>query len=344
MSLKSIAFITFGMLISAFPGLAQTNRGGITGTVFDPTGAVVPAAAITLTNVGTNQKMREKTSSSGAYSLPSLEPVTYNIEVEAAGFQQKARREYQGRHGQHRNRGYHARDRLGIVGGDGAGGRGAWSTLRTARSVPRSRERQIRDVPLLNRSVLDLALTLPNVSGDAGSEDPVLTSVTPCPGCNLERGRRAPDEHSDSGGWREQHGRQPGAHHRELHPGDGAGVYRADFGVLRRVWNHRRRRNQRDHQIGNECFQRHRCSGTTAIRISPRRRSRLPPANRPVPTLKYNQFSASVGGPVVIPKIYNGKNKTFFFGAVEPQYRRDHWINTVCFPPTACAKAISAGW
>ena len=34
-------------------------------------------------------------------------------------------------------------------------------------------ERQIQDVPLVNRSVLDLALTLPNVAGDAGSENPV---------------------------------------------------------------------------------------------------------------------------------------------------------------------------
>ena len=33
-------------------------------------------------------------------------------------------------------------------------------------------ERQIQDVPLANRSVLDLALTAPNVTGDAGSEDP----------------------------------------------------------------------------------------------------------------------------------------------------------------------------
>lgn len=33
-------------------------------------------------------------------------------------------------------------------------------------------EREIQDVPLLNRSVLDLALTLPNISGDGGQREP----------------------------------------------------------------------------------------------------------------------------------------------------------------------------
>jgi len=46
-------------------------------------------------------------------------------------------------------------------------------------------ERQIRDLPLNNRSVLDLAVTAPNVSGDADSEDPGVTSDQPVPGFNL---------------------------------------------------------------------------------------------------------------------------------------------------------------
>src|SRR6185503_20396031 len=45
--------------------------------------------------------------------------------------------------------------------------------------------RQLQDVPLNNRSVLDLALTIPNVTGDAGSEDPDVTSGQPVPGFNL---------------------------------------------------------------------------------------------------------------------------------------------------------------
>ena len=46
-------------------------------------------------------------------------------------------------------------------------------------------ERQLRDLPLNNRSVLDLAVTMPNVSGDSGSEDIDAGVITPSPGFNL---------------------------------------------------------------------------------------------------------------------------------------------------------------
>ncbi len=36
-------------------------------------------------------------------------------------------------------------------------------------------------------------------------------------------------------------------------------------------------------------------------------------AGLPLPALKRNQFGFTLGGPVVIPKLYNGQNKTFFF-------------------------------
>ena len=40
-------------------------------------------------------------------------------------------------------------------------------------------------------------------------------------------------------------------------------------------------------------------------------------------TFKQNQFGFSVGGPVWIPKLYNGKNRTFFYGAFQKfLYRR----------------------
>jgi hypothetical protein len=35
------------------------------------------------------------------------------------------------------------------------------------------------------------------------------------------------------------------------------------------------------------------------------------------PPFRYNQFGFSVGGPVFIPKVYNGRNRTFFFAEYE---------------------------
>jgi hypothetical protein len=40
-------------------------------------------------------------------------------------------------------------------------------------------------------------------------------------------------------------------------------------------------------------------------------------AHVPLPSFKRSQFGASIGGPVVIPRLYNGKNKTFFFFSYE---------------------------
>ena len=36
-----------------------------------------------------------------------------------------------------------------------------------------------------------------------------------------------------------------------------------------------------------------------------------------IPELKRNQFGGTIGGPLSVPKLYNGKNKTFFFASYE---------------------------
>src|SRR4051812_121760 len=66
--------------------IGQTNRGGISGTVRDSSGAVVPNAKVTVTNLGTNQSIVLMTSSEGTFSTSSLEPVEYKILAEAPNF------------------------------------------------------------------------------------------------------------------------------------------------------------------------------------------------------------------------------------------------------------------
>ena len=38
------------------------------------------------------------------------------------------------------------------------------------------------------------------------------------------------------------------------------------------------------------------------------------PSRRSLLPFRYNQYGLAFGGPLIIPKLYNGKNRTFFFG------------------------------
>jgi hypothetical protein len=68
-----------------FPLSAQ-NYGEITGTVTDPTGAVITGATVTVTNTGTNAARNVQTNSAGSYTLPFLVPGVYNVQAEQPGF------------------------------------------------------------------------------------------------------------------------------------------------------------------------------------------------------------------------------------------------------------------
>ncbi len=65
---------------------AQTYQGRILGSVTDSSGAVIPGAKVTITNVGTNVARTLTTNSVGEYDAPSLEPGKYSITVDARGF------------------------------------------------------------------------------------------------------------------------------------------------------------------------------------------------------------------------------------------------------------------
>lgn len=67
---------------------AQIDTGSITGTVKDPSGAVVPGAQCTVTNTETGIAQQQKTTSAGAYVFGGLKAGTYNLKVVAHGFQE----------------------------------------------------------------------------------------------------------------------------------------------------------------------------------------------------------------------------------------------------------------
>src|SRR5512140_273280 len=72
-------------IVVAIPICAQT-LGEIAGEVKDSSGAVVPKAAVTATNTGTNAARTAISNDAGLYTFPSLVPGIYTVKVEASGF------------------------------------------------------------------------------------------------------------------------------------------------------------------------------------------------------------------------------------------------------------------
>lgn len=79
------------LLALPFALSAQEFRGTISGTVSDPAGAVVAGAKITATEVSTGSKSQSVSNSDGLYSMPSLSPGVYTVTAELPGFKRYSR-------------------------------------------------------------------------------------------------------------------------------------------------------------------------------------------------------------------------------------------------------------
>jgi len=86
--------IAIACLISLAPrtGFAQASA-GITGTITDPSGAVVTNAKVTITNVQTSVAASTVSSSAGTYSFKGLLPGQYTVSVDAPGFKKEVKRD-----------------------------------------------------------------------------------------------------------------------------------------------------------------------------------------------------------------------------------------------------------
>jgi hypothetical protein len=73
-------------ILAAVAAYAQIDTGAIVGSVLDPSGAAVPKATVTATNVATNEVLTTVTNSAGQYQFISLRVGTYNVKATAQGF------------------------------------------------------------------------------------------------------------------------------------------------------------------------------------------------------------------------------------------------------------------
>lgn len=75
-------------ILGSFSLPAQTTFATITGTVMDGTGAAVPAATITAVHAESNYSYTGQSNESGAFRVPQLLPGRYSVRVQAAGFKE----------------------------------------------------------------------------------------------------------------------------------------------------------------------------------------------------------------------------------------------------------------
>ena len=334
----------------------QSNKGGISGTVFDPNGAVVPGATVVITDLGTQKTVTLTTSESGSYSATSLDPVSYSVRVEATGFKKALIEKVKV------DTATIAAVNITLETGQVGEtvtitSEAAAVNTESATTTQTVNERQIRELPLNNRSVLDLAVTAPNVSGDAGSEDPGVTSDQPVPGFNLNiNGGRAGSTAILADGVNNT-GVGIGRAVVSFTPETvqeftvQSSAYSAEFGATGGgVINATTKSGTND--FNGVALWYHRNPVTNALPY------RIGTGPRPANNLRYNQASFTLGGPVYLPRfgeggksLYDGRNKTFFFFAYEPRWRRD-FLSVTTLLPTAAERGgdfsnlvrTSSGW
>jgi hypothetical protein len=88
-----LVLLACAALITPWPDrlVAQEARGGITGSVVDPSGAAIPGASVIVSNKAMGTRLTLTTNEVGVYQASYLIPGLYQIEVETSGFKKVVR-------------------------------------------------------------------------------------------------------------------------------------------------------------------------------------------------------------------------------------------------------------
>jgi hypothetical protein len=86
MNSRSLLVLIIPVLCLAGFAMGQTDTARLIGTITDSTGAVVPNAAVAVTNTGTGRRVTAQTDGSGEYTVNALPAGTYHIEVKQPDF------------------------------------------------------------------------------------------------------------------------------------------------------------------------------------------------------------------------------------------------------------------
>ena len=293
--------------VSSMPLLAQGDRGAITGTLWDASGAIVPGAAISVVQSNTNTAFKSLTSTSGNYTVPNLPVGAYQVRVEVPGFKVfEAQRVMVNPGGE---------TRLDIKLEVGTAQQQVEVTA-TAQVIQTENARvattvsstMVDSLPMqvngTSRSPFDLATAAAgevNAAGTfriGGGNDTVGVTLD---GSSVTGDKIGSDAGSGSATAMNSPSVEALTEFNVEASGFKAETGNASGGTLSFV------SKSGTNQIHGSAFEFLRNQDFDAKGFF----------NSVKPIYKQNNFGATIGGPVWIPKLYNGKNKTFFFVSYE---------------------------
>ncbi len=304
-------FASLLLMLALAPGaLAQGITGSITGTVTDPNGAIIPEATVTIRNTDTNAVRSIQTTEIGSYKITQLQPGNYSVKVDKAGFKAYEQNNIVLQIGE-----------VALVDAQlQVGSEQATVTVTTAAPVIQTEDSSVGEVidsaaiqntPLNGRlSVMGLVAQAPGVQG-VGAQDQMATR-----GLTVAAGTGSRNSYGGLGSTLD------GVTNAEVtlqraEPEVPSLDALAEFKVL--ATGAPAEFNQPTqitvvsaggtNHFHGELLEYNRSKGTSAKPYFNGSTAR-PPYER-------NEFGGNFAGPVLIPHLYNGKDRSFFFFAYE---------------------------
>src|SRR5215469_738686 len=318
------------IVLSSAMLLSQIVTASLEGIVHDPSGAVVPDAKVRITNTSTNVATHLTTDGSGRFVAPSLPPGgPYTVEVDAPGFKREERT------GITLEINQSAKIDLKLQVG------ASTETVQVAAEAPLLEattadqgavisNREVVNLPLNARNPYALVFLSPGVTGTSGTQfnsanfsvnggrpgstdilvDGIPSSpplVNPIQGISAFPSIDAVQEFKVE-----------------------TNAYSAEFGrtgsgIINLIYK------SGTNQVHGSAYEFLRNSGLDANTFFANRNG------TPLGSFKRSQFGGTVGGPIAIPKLYNGKDKTFFFVGYEG-LRQSTAANFTTTVPTAAER------
>jgi hypothetical protein len=329
--MRQVAVVLFCALWACSLGWGQFQFGSVAGLVKDTSQAPVPGAVVEIRSQTTNVAREATTDASGQYTFVSLPPDSYTITIRHVGFRNQTR-SLQLSVDQRLEADFTIE--VGTV-NEEVTVQGTAPLIETGSAELGNirTEKQVVDLPLNTRNFTQLVDLAPGVNNRGGSSNSILQGYTSGRGTNGAVINGAPPEgivylfdgiqsvDNDAGvlmffpsvdaiqEFKVQTNAAPAAF------GGGAGVINVNF----------KSGANKYHGVAYE-FIRNSAFDAKNFFDSPL---------NPIPPFRLNQFGFALGGPVVIPKLFNGRDKLFFFADYEGRrvFQAQTFTSTVPIAP-----------